>query len=47
MTALACFPKEDLLAEFDRQFDAPSVQYLDKQNLRGKIRNTIAIVPTV
>ena len=42
MTALACFPKEDLLAEFDRQFDAPSVQYLDKQNLRGKIRNTIA-----
>ena len=42
MTALACFPKEDLLAEFDRQFDAPSVQYLDKNNLRGKIRNTIA-----
>ena len=42
MTALACFPKEDLLAEFDRHFDAPSVQYLDKNNLRGKIRNTIA-----
>ncbi|MCD8317685.1 MAG: HEAT repeat domain-containing protein [Paraprevotella sp.] len=42
MTALSVFPKDSLLAEFDRQFDSPSVQYLDKSDVRTKIRNTIA-----
>ncbi len=38
---LSVFPKDKLLAEFDRQFASPSVCYMQKDSVRAKIRRTI------
>lgn len=35
------FPKDKLLAEFDRQFNSPTVCYMQKDSVRTKIRRTI------
>ena len=41
MADLSVFPKDKLLAEFDRQFSSPSVCYMEKDSVRAKIRRTI------
>lgn len=38
---LCLFPKEELTAEFSRQFDAPSVCYMDKDSVRKTILHAI------
>ncbi len=38
---LSVFPKDKLLAEFDRQFNSPTVCYMQKDSVRTKIRRTI------
>lgn len=41
ITDLSVFPKDKLLAEFDRQFNSPTVCYMQKDSVRTKIRRTI------
>lgn len=41
MNALSFYPKEELLAEFRRQFDSPAVAYVNKERVRGMIERTI------
>ena len=38
---LSVFPKDKLLAEFDLQFNSPTVCYMQKDSVRTKIRRTI------
>ncbi len=39
--ALCCYPKDELQAEFARQYDGPSVQYIRKDSVRSVILNAI------
>lgn len=41
ITDLSVFPKDKLLAEFDLQFNSPTVCYMQKDSVRTKIRRTI------
>ena len=41
MNTLSFFPKDKLLNEFKRQFDAPSVAYIHKDEVRSKIEKTL------
>lgn len=41
MTALSCYPEEDLMTEFARQFDDPSIQYVRKDSVRNIIGDAI------
>lgn len=41
MNALSCYPKDELLKEFARQFDNDSVRYIKKDSIRALIERTI------
>jgi len=41
MQALSVLPKEKLMAEFEKQFDNPAIQYIDKDSVRNIIGKSI------